>query len=253
MSRWTQGAVVAACAALAAACNRAKVEKCHELMEASQPLVRDIAPNSLDSVEGAASAVEAALLACKEAERETEVRELGGAHEQLVRHIGALKEREARENRRKIAPAELSKLVERGDPNCPKGQAYKHRASGKEIRCIGPQPIRMSYEQAKRYFVARGYNLLESPRPEEVVAEYGAEKFVFEYARAGDTRPPRCATIYPPPGMSWQEAVARLTGASPARLELDEPVPTPIGKLPLEVQQGKNELTVKLGSCGANE
>lgn len=237
----------------AAACNREKIEKCHELMEASQPVVRDVAPNSVESVARAADAVQAALFACKEAKRETEASELDAAHEKLTRHLAALKQREAREDARKLSPEELKRLVERGDPDCPKGQAYRHRASGKEIRCIGPQPIGMNFARAKRYFEARGYNLLNGPRPEEIVAEYGAEKFVFAYARPGDARPPRCVTVFPPPGMSWQEAVARLTGASPQKLERDASVPTPIGKLPLSVEEGKNELTVKLGSCEATQ
>jgi hypothetical protein len=253
MARATECARLAVLLALATACDRTKVNKCHELMEASQPIVSDVAPNSLESVERAAGAVQAALIACQDAEREEETAQLSAAHQKFQGHLAALRERLQRESARQLSPAELERLVQRGDADCPRGQAYKHRDSGKEIRCTGPHPIQMGQRRAARDFERRGYKLIRSDDRASVVAEYGAEKVVFEYAKDDDRRPPRCATVYPPPGMSWQEAVARLTGVSPLKLEMDEPVATAAGELPLQVVEKGGQVTLSLGACAASQ
>ncbi|MCE7894986.1 MAG: hypothetical protein DYH12_35650, partial [Sorangiineae bacterium PRO1] len=66
-----------------------------------------------------------------------------------------------------------------------------------------------------------------------------------------DERPARCLRIQPPPEQSWQEAVARATGARPDKLELGGTVATTRGKLALSADADAGTGTVRLGDCGS--
>ncbi|HLV20848.1 MAG TPA: hypothetical protein VKZ49_08195, partial [Polyangiaceae bacterium] len=114
----------------------------------------------------------------------------------------------------------------------------------KEIRCTGPQPIGMSLKQAREYYEKRGYKLEQSPN--RLRAEYGAELVVFDYAGGG---PPSCVTLYPPPGMSWQEFTARMSGARPDQLERTKRITRDGETLPVAVEEGPNKQIVRIGAC----
>jgi len=85
--------------------------------------------------------------------------------------------------------------------------------------------------------------------PPEVRAERNAELLIFSYAAPRDPGPPLCLTLYPPPGVPWQEIVSRTTGAQPTKLQLNKPVPLPDGTLPLQVIEDPQKLVIRLGSC----
>ena len=87
----------------------------------------------------------------------------------------------------------------------------------------------------------------ETQSPLTLEAEYGGEKYIFRFASAGS--PPECLTIYPRPDMSWEEAVARTTGARPDRMEGKTTVDTPRGKVGLRVVETLHKLIVHLGRC----
>jgi hypothetical protein len=127
--------------------------------------------------------------------------------------------------------------------------AYKAEGSERQIRCVGPQPVRMSLATAREYYKGMGYRVTVSETPTVLKAEYGAELLVFSYASASDTQGPRCLTLYPPPQMPWQEAVARATGAQLPKIKQGAPVPLPDGEVPLRVEEGNDKLIVRLGIC----
>jgi hypothetical protein len=79
--------------------------------------------------------------------------------------------------------------------------------------------------------------------------EYGAELYVFEYGAAESKAPPVCLTVYPPPGMGWQEAAARITGARVDRIEKGKPLKAGKRTLDLAVVDEANKVMVKLGKC----
>lgn len=248
-----RGSVSAALAGVALSslgCESAEVKECLKQYEHAQAIVYKVDAGASDSVAQSLEAVEGALATCQKAGRHREVSELTSAKNQLSAQLKALEKRAARKKKAKKKPDELQKLVKKGDPTCPKGQAYRHKELGKEIRCTGPQVADMSWGQAKDYFSNRNYTVQTTEQPPTLKAEYGAERFVFDYEAADDTRPPKCLTLYPAPGVPWDEATARATGAAPDKLKRNAPIKLARGELPLKVEEGPQKLIVRIGNCG---
>ena len=239
-----------ALAALTFACRSEKAKTCIAEYDRAQVIVRGVESTSVDSLEQSLAAIDSAVAQCKLAGRGHEVDELGKARNQIGAHLELVRKKAA--NKKPLqSPAEIAQLEKQGDPKCPKGQFYKHRISGKDIRCIGPQMVDMSWDQAETYFRSRGYKVTTRPSPPEVRAEYGAELFIFSFRKEKDSSAPSCLTIHPPPEGSWQEAAARATGVQPSRLEQDEPVRVADRELALKIEQSPGKQLVRLGACGA--
>jgi hypothetical protein len=235
-------------AALVLCCKSPEEQACVNQFTNAQSVVMQVRAEDLTSVVGSVAAVEEALGTCKAAGRHGEAEELGKAHEQLSAHRDRLLRRaEMMEQRSELSPEELARLVESGDPKCPRGQAYLHRKSGKHISCVGPQPVDMSRARAEEYFKGRRYKLSPGTSASELRFEYGAELVVFAYADPNQA--PRCVTLYPPPDQSWQEATARLTGVPPARLKPNQPIRRAGGALPFALEESPEKVIARIGDC----
>ncbi len=219
-------------------------------MTSAQELVKNVDAKDPASLEASLAAVGQAIDACKAASRTSEVDALTRAKNELGAQVEYLKKRAARPERRKASPAELAALVASGDPSCPKGQAYKQEASGKEIRCTGHELVDMTVAEATTYFNDRGYKVTAIDAPPTLTAEYGAEKFVFTYAVPKDEHAPRCLTLYPAPGIPFQEATDRATGVLMRKIPKDGVLKTSHGELPIHVDQTETTLVIRLGDCG---
>lgn len=229
------------------ACKTEADRTCLDQFASAQAVVMEVDSERLESVEGAVAALDAAIATCKLAGRSGEAEELGAAHAKLAAHRDRVVRRdELRRKRTEISPEELAELVKSGDPKCPRGQAYLNKKSGQRIRCTGSHPIDMDEARATEYFKGRGYKVTSSA-PRELRFEYGAELVVFQFGE-GAASPPRCVLLYPPPDVSWQEATARLTGVSPARLAPGRPIP---GANPrsLSVEDTKEKVVARIGDC----
>lgn len=233
--------------AFAGGCKDQATVECHSQLEAAQATVKKVDAASADSVRTALDSVERALAACRTAKRSSEADELIGARNELRAHLVALERRANRKKRAKPSPAELEEYSKKGDPSCPKGMAYKAEGSDRQIRCIGPQPVRMTLAVAREHYTGRGFRVTATEHPPTLKAEYGAELMVFAYDAA--TAAPRCLTLYPAPQMPWQEAVARATGAQLPKIKKDVPVPLPDGEVPLRVEESSDKLIIRLGNC----
>jgi len=239
------------CLAAVTACQSPETKQCIDSFTSAQGTVNKIDPADTASVESSLAAVDKAIAACNTAGRTTERDELTQAKNQLAGHLDDLRAKQNRVKKPKLSPDELAALVRNGDPNCPKGQAYRDADLKKEVRCTGPVPIGMNFAQAKAYFDARNYKLTVTDSPPALRAEYGAELLLFTFAAPNDPNPAKCLTIYPPPGESWEEATARLTGVLPKRLEKATTVPTDHGALALHVDNSDTKVLIQVGDCGA--
>lgn len=228
-------------------CPSERDRTCENAFNSAQGVVQNVDSNSLDGVEQSLGAVAQAIAACKKAGKTSEVSQLQGAQRLLAGHLDLLREREADRARRQLALADLERFVKQGDPNCPRGQAYKERQGNREVRCTGPQPANMPISVAEKYFTLRGYKVKRDGAT--IRAEYGSELYVFQYDSDADGRPPACLVLYPPPGMSWQEATARFTGLNPDKLKSPGTVHVARGDLPLKVDEDEIKLIVRIGTC----
>lgn len=233
---------------LCAGCRDKATALCQSELSSSQAVVSKVEATSSDSVQAALDSVERALGACRAASRSSEVEQLSGARNELRTQLVALERRAGRKKRVKATPAEVEEAIKKGDPSCPRGMAYKAEGSDRQIKCTGPQPVRMSLNVAREYYKGMGYRVTVTEAPTVLKAEYGAELMVFSYGGPTD-KAPACLTLYPPPQMPWQEAVARATGAQLQKIKQDAPVPLPDGDVPLRVEEGNDKLIVRLGSC----
>jgi hypothetical protein len=230
------------------ACQSEETKRCHATMTSAQEIVKNVDAKDLSSVEKSLAAVEGALDACTRAGRTAEKDELLRAKNELSGHAEYLKKKASNPARPKVSPEQLAAYEKSGDPNCPKGQAYRQEQSGKEIRCTGPQTIDMPWAKAEEYYKNRGYKL--TPDGAALKAEYGAELFVFTYDTAQSASPPKCLAVYPPPGQAWQEAASRVTGIRPDKLDKAKPIATSRGNLALRVEETESKLVVSIGACG---
>jgi hypothetical protein len=228
-----------------AACQGPKTKECLRQVGEASHASKELDAKSTSSVESDLKVVESAIDACKTADRDDEVAQLEKARVALKAHLERLRKAEEPANQ-PISDEQLAELVAKGDPHCPKGQAYKH--AGKEVRCTGPQLVDMTYGEAHDYLERHDFKLTDVP-PSSLKAEHGAELFVFEFERPKDEEPARCVTIYPPPEQSWQEAVARASGARPGRLESGSSITTKRGKMALRVEGDASTGPIHIGDC----
>lgn len=227
-------------------CESPETKACLGAYAQAQEVVRNVDAKSIDSVQKSAAAVETALTTCRSANRHGEVDQLVPVKNQLAAQAGALERRAARGARKKLDPEELRRLSKEGDPNCPRGQAYRPEG-GKEIRCTGPQLAEMSSADAQRYFDELGYRV-RRPSPEKLEAERGAERTTFVYPSSAADARPSCVLLVPAPDIPWAEALTRATGANPAKLKQTT------GKL--ELAQGvlayavdEKNASIRIGDC----
>jgi hypothetical protein len=237
-------------ALLSVGCRDKATQACQEELTNAQPVVSHVDGKSNDSVSTALTAVQRALAACRAAGRSEESEQLARAESELKTQLQAIARRGDRKKRAKPSAADVEELVKKGDDSCPRGMAYKAENSDRQIKCTGPQPVRMNYATARDYYSGSGYKVTPSESPPELRVEYGAELMVFSYARPNDSNPPKCLTLYPLPDMPWQEAVARATGAQLPKIKRDLPVPLSGGDVPLTIEESKDKLVIRLGACG---
>lgn len=240
--------VVGAALSATPACRRAEKQECRERYATIQTRISQ-ADKTPAGIEGTLEAVRATLAVCRSAGLDAEIAQLSGVEKALSEQLERASRHAARKPKELRTPEELARLEKQGDPSCPKGQAYKHQQSGKEIRCTGPQPIGMGWDAAVAYFESRDFSVKPKDDPSVLALEHGAELLLFIYSKPRDPAPPRCVRIHPPPGSSWQEAVSRATGAPPWTLRKGGTVKTPAGVLAVDVTESEREFVVRLGSC----
>jgi hypothetical protein len=237
--------VLLVCGALLG-CESAETKACLTSYAAAQEKVTAVDAKSKPSVEASLTGVEAALAACKQAQRHDEVDQLISAKNQLVAQVGALDRRAKRKARKAPSAEELKRLEKAGDPSCPKGQAYRPEGA-KEIRCTGPQLAEMSASVAARYFEELGFRV-KRPAPSRVEAEHGAERTTLVYADPPGDSAPRCIELVPAPDIPWLEALTRATGANPSKIKgTTGKVKLTQGELGYVVDEKNNSIT--LGDC----
>jgi hypothetical protein len=232
---------------LAMGCDQQQGALCQDTFNTAQKTVNEIDSASVDSVEHSLKAVDSAIAACKTAGKSAEVEELSNARNKISAHYEWLKSRP--EKQKKKTPEELEQLAKKGDPDCPKGMAYKQRTTGVEVRCVGPVPVNMPWKNARAYYERRDFRVRPGKQSASLEMEYGAELLVFKYDKEDSRKPPLCLTVYPPPGMGWQEATARVTGARVDRIKAGAPLKVGGRSLMLEVVDEPNKMLVKLGEC----
>jgi hypothetical protein len=239
---------IAACSGLSLGCD-ADAKACHERMTNAQPVVAQVDAKSIESVERSLVLVTEAHAACEKAKLGTEREQLLKAKNELSAQLQHLKAREQRRKLKAPTPEELATLLKKGDPSCPKGQAYKPKGAPGEVRCTGLQLADMSQEALKDYYGERRFKVTTRDSPAELRAELGSELYVYSFEKAGDSAP-RCITAYAAPGMSWQEVTARLTGTPPEKLKLNGSVRSERRDLALRVEHPEDKPTIHLGPCG---
>lgn len=228
-------------------CDQQQAALCQDSFNKAQQTVNQIDSSSVESVEQSLAAVTAAIGACQQEGKSGEVSELTAAKNKIAAHYEWLKARPPKQQKR--SASELEQLAKQGDPDCPKGMAYKQRETGKEVRCIGPVPVNMAWQAARAYYERRDFRVRPGKTPKILEMEYGAELHRFEYDAENSTAPAKCVTVYPPPGMGWQEATARMTGARVDRIKAGEPVKAGTRTLSLQVVDEPGQVLVKLGEC----
>jgi hypothetical protein len=234
---------------LCVGCRDKATVQCQSEVASAQAVVSKVEATSAASVQAALDSVERALTACRAASRSSEVDELSGARNELRTQLVALEARANRKKRAKPTTAEVEEAIKKGDATCPRGMAYKVEGSDRQIKCTGPQPVRMTLSVAREYYKGLGYRVTVTDSPSVLKAEYGAELLVFSYGGPTDGQGPLCLTLYPPPQMPWQEAVARATGAQLQKIKPGAPVSLPDGDVPVRVEEGTDKLIVRLGKC----
>lgn len=232
----------------AGGCEDAESERCVSLYKSAQTVVRDAHSGSEASVSQGREAVLGAIAACRSAGKANELDQLAPALARLDAQLVYLRARPSSVPKKELSPGERAELLRTGDPKCPKGQGYKDKATGKEVRCRGPQLVYLSWAKAKEYFELRGYKL-KSAKPNELSAEFGSELFVFEYSQANDAGAPKCVTLYPSPGVPMLEAAARATGVKPDQIKPPKPLNTDQGPLGISVEESDTKLVIRLGEC----
>jgi hypothetical protein len=230
------------------ACNPLKFKECRDHMTLSQQVLLDMDDQDIDEVQKSLTAVQSTIGACDGVVGDTDVAKLKDAEGKLTKQLSGLRARAAPKARPQLSAAELARLKDSGDPDCPRGQEYEHPQNKQRIRCTGPQVIEMNEAQAIHQFnERRGFTV--HPQGTTLRFESGAEVVEFSFKEAHSAAAAQCVTITGEPGIAWQELVARATGVQPRTMKLGQPIATSRGPLALLVEGGGEQFVVKLGSC----
>lgn len=226
-------------------CQPAEVKECRDRYLVTHARVAAVDPQDLASVEGALADVQANLDVCERASLAEEGKQLGIAKRKLESHQSYL---HARGSQKELTPEQLDALEKNGDPDCPRGQQYQYKKSGKKIRCTGSQILSMNHAEAKAYFAGRGFKLVDTEKG--IKAEMGSESYTFEYGDKSSAA--ECVVIFSQPGIAWQETVARVTGAMPSRLK--EGTPVRVGKtdVPYSLESDPVQAILRFGTCATS-
>jgi hypothetical protein len=132
-----------------AGCQPAEVKECRDRYLVTHAQVAAVDPQDLASVESALTAVQSNLDVCERASLVEESKQLGIAKRKLESHQSYL---HSRGSQKELTAEQLDALEKNGDPDCPRGQQYQYKKSGKKIRCTGTQILSMNFAEAKAYF-----------------------------------------------------------------------------------------------------
>jgi len=226
-------------------CESEDAQACRDNYQKAHALIAGIDNNVIESVQSALEAVEKSIPLCKKANLHKELAELEKAQRTLEGNANRLR---SYVPRKELSPEELEKLIKEGDANCPKGQSYNYRKTGKQVRCTGPQVVAFSRGQAEEHFKNRGFRLkAEGTR---LVAEFGPESYHYEFTGSDSAAKARCLEVFAMPGMSWEESVARVTGANPGLLKKGAAVRAEDGsKWPITHKESDKQPIYTLGKC----
>lgn len=226
-----------------AACQPAEVKTCRDNYLTTHAQVASVDMNDLESVESAFGAVESNLAWCEKAQLAEETKQLNVAKRKLESQVTYLRQIA---NRKELTPVEVDELVKKGDPDCPKGQTYQYKKTGKKVRCTGSQILAMNWKEAKTHFSNRGFKIFEPPNG--LKAELGSESYAFEYGSGPDVRA-TCVVVFSQAGIAWQETVTRVSGVMPQRLK--EGTPLVLGKeeIPYTLQADPIQAILRFGTC----
>jgi hypothetical protein len=234
------------CAALGqAGCESADTKACQDNYLKTHALISGMDSKAIEGVEPVLEAVEQTIALCQKANSQKELAELEKARKTLQSSADHLRQNGSR---KELTPEELEKLLKDGDPNCPKGQSYNYRKTGKQVRCTGPQVVAFSRGQAEEYFKNRGFRLkLDGAHLE---AAFGPESYQYEFTGSEDSAKTRCLKVSAALGIPWEESVARVTGAHPAQLKKGKEVRAQDGsKWPLTHTDNEKQAVYTLGKC----
>lgn len=230
-------------------CQSSEMKACHAAMTASQAGLLSINKEDRASVESVLAEVEKTRDACVKAGLKAEAKDT----EEAVRNLKTLLElQEERAKRAKVVPPtpeEEALLEKKGDPTCPRGEAYQLGTPPKLIRCTGPTLFEMGAKAAREALERDGFRILTPPTENIMKAEHGSKTFVLEYAAAESADPPRCLRALAKPGVPWEETTARLLGVSPQKLMLGKKVNTKRGEVLVQTEGAPPQETVLLGEC----
>jgi len=173
------------CGALGlAGCESADTKACYDNYLKTHALIGGMDSKAIESVESTLEAVEQTIALCQKAKSQKELAELEKARKTLQSSADNLRQNGSR---KELTPEELEKLLKEGDPNCPKGQSYNYRKTGKQVRCTGPQVVAFSRGQAQEYFKNPGLRLKVDGAHRE--ATFGPES--YQYHLTGPEEPPK--------------------------------------------------------------
>lgn len=249
LSSAPQKALILASLTVFVACKGEEKAKCQSQFAEVQKSMNIVKSQDVADLERLDGELAAAVSICEEAGVDQAVTELEKARKKIAKQVDRVKQRGNSPKKAKLTPEQLARLVKEGDPKCAKGQAYKHAASGKEIRCTGPLPIDMGRAAAEKYFVGRDYTVRPTDDKSVLKLEFGGELLLLTYSSESDPNPAKCITIYPPHGQSWQEAVSRFSGKNPALLRKGGSIKTKRGAMTIDIEEGKDKLVARIGDC----
>ncbi len=183
------------------------------------------------------------MAVCQKANLAEESKQLNLAKRKLESQVTYLRQIA---NRKELTPAEVDELVKKGDPDCPKGQSYQYRKTGKKVRCTGSQILAMGLKEAKSHFAGRGFKIHESPNG--IKAELGSESYAFEYGAGPEARA-TCVVVFSQAGIAWQETVTRVSGVMPQRLKEGTPLSLGKDEIPYTLQADPVQAILRFGNC----
>lgn len=121
-------------------CQSPEVKACHTAMTTSQGALLSVDKESRASVESVLAEVEKARDACKSAGLKSETKSTEDAVRSLRTLLEVQQERAKRAQVKPLSPEEQAELIKKGDPSCPRGEAYQLGEPSKLVSSSSGRP-----------------------------------------------------------------------------------------------------------------
>jgi len=249
MKRGSQSKTVVLLVALgtfAFGCKSEVQKKCEQLIKSSEVSLLSMNPTDQSSVVATAEQLKKTVAACQTA-NSAALPEVKEGLKNVEYHLNRLKKGEIKPPPPPPGAQELADLQSKGDPGCPKGQAYQHPVTKKTINCTGFTMVQRNYAEVLAYF--EKHHIQTARKASMIRGLQAGVTYTFHFDQVDSQKAALCLTIEAPKDKKPNELLAFATSLPPSTIEAGKPIELEGREVAVQVTVTGETQEVVIGKC----